>query len=85
MLYEVITKLKDAFSRRDINRVLQIEVPEGQEPKGCQCGLVLRGVKIPTECRLFGKACTPEHPVGACMVSTEGSCAAYYKYSAMIK
>jgi len=78
-------KLKDAFSRRDINRVLQIEVPEGQEPKGCQCGLVLRGVKIPTECRLFGKACTPEHPVGACMVSTEGSCAAYYKYSGMIK
>jgi hydrogenase expression/formation protein HypD len=78
-------KLKDAFSRRDINRVLQIEVPEGQEPKGCQCGLVLRGVKIPTECRLFGKACTPEHPVGACMVSTEGSCAAYYKYSGMIE
>ncbi|NTU42576.1 MAG: hydrogenase formation protein HypD, partial [Nitrospirales bacterium] len=46
-----------------------------------QCGLVLRGVKIPPDCPLFGKVCTPERPVGACMVSTEGSCAAYYKYS----
>lgn len=78
-------KLKDAVSHRDINRLMHIEVPEGQEPSGCQCGLVLRGVKIPTECKLFGKACTPEHPVGACMVSTEGSCAAYYKYSGVIK
>ncbi|MDA8085605.1 MAG: hydrogenase formation protein HypD [Nitrospiraceae bacterium] len=50
------------------------------EPPGCSCGDVLRGLKIPAECRLFGKKCTPESPVGACMVSTEGSCAAYYKY-----
>ncbi len=77
--------LRPKVSNRDINKVLKIEVPEASEPKGCQCGQVLTGVKIPTDCRLFGKACTPEHPVGACMVSTEGSCAAYYKYSGVVK
>ncbi len=78
-------KLRDTVSRYDVSRVFNLEIPDGQEPKGCQCGQVLRGIKIPTDCRLFGKACTPEHPVGACMVSTEGSCAAYYKYSGVIK
>ncbi|MBI2560232.1 MAG: hydrogenase formation protein HypD, partial [Planctomycetes bacterium] len=46
----------------------------------CICGDILRGVKIPPECKLFKKVCTPEHPVGACMVSSEGTCAAWYKY-----
>jgi hydrogenase expression/formation protein HypD len=78
-------KLKDTVSRWDVSRVFNIEIPDSQEPKGCKCGEVLRGLKIPTDCRLFGKACTPEHPVGACMVSTEGSCAAYYKYSGVIR
>ncbi|HEC97409.1 MAG TPA: hydrogenase formation protein HypD, partial [Nitrospirae bacterium] len=50
--------------------------------KGCACGDVLKGIKIPTDCPLYGKKCTPENPVGACMVSTEGSCSAYYKYEA---
>jgi hydrogenase expression/formation protein HypD len=54
--------------------------PDADIPKGCSCGEVLRGIKIPTDCPLFGKKCTPENPVGACMVSTEGSCAAYYRY-----
>ena len=78
-------KLRAAYSRYDVSRVFNLQIPDGQEPKGCQCGQVLRGIKIPTDCRLFGRACTPEHPVGACMVSTEGSCAAYYKYSGIIK
>jgi hydrogenase expression/formation protein HypD len=77
--------LKAGKARLDINRILNIQVPDSQEPKGCQCGQVLTGIKIPTECKLFGKTCTPEHPVGACMVSTEGSCAAYYKYSGVVK
>jgi hydrogenase expression/formation protein HypD len=77
--------LREKVRHRDVNRVLTLEIPDAPEPKGCQCGLVLRGLKIPTDCRLFGKLCTPEHPVGACMVSTEGSCAAYYKYSGVIK
>ncbi|MEW6584671.1 MAG: hydrogenase formation protein HypD [Nitrospirota bacterium] len=78
-------KLRESASRFDVRRIFAQEFPDAPEPKGCQCGYVLRGVKIPTDCKLFGKACTPEHPVGACMVSTEGSCAAYYKYSGVVK
>ncbi len=62
-----------------------LRVPVSPEPPveiaGCQCGEVLRGVVLPYECRLFGTACVPEHPVGPCMVSSEGSCAAYYRYT----
>jgi hydrogenase expression/formation protein HypD len=50
------------------------------EPAGCRCGEVLKGKLAPFDCPLFGKVCTPESPVGACMVSSEGSCAAAYKY-----
>ena len=73
-------KIRDKWKYRDAEQVFGVDVPDIPEPKGCQCGLVLRGVKIPPECPLFGKICTPERPVGACMVSTEGSCAAYYRY-----
>ncbi len=73
-------KLKEEYSHRDAQYVFSIPEIKSIEPKGCQCGLVLRGVKIPTQCPLFEKICTPENPVGACMVSSEGSCAAYYKY-----
>ncbi|MEW6417768.1 MAG: hydrogenase formation protein HypD [Nitrospirota bacterium] len=73
-------RLRERFYRRDVRQIFDMEIPDTQEPKSCLCGQVLRGVKIPTDCLLFGKTCTPEHPVGACMVSTEGSCAAYYKY-----
>lgn len=55
------------------------ELPE-REPPGCHCGEVLRGEREPAQCPLFGRGCTPEHPVGACMVSGEGACAAVYKY-----
>jgi hydrogenase expression/formation protein HypD len=51
------------------------------EPEGCRCGDVLRGTVLPTDCPLFGGICTPETPVGACMVSTEGTCAAYFRYA----
>ena len=50
------------------------------DPKGCLCGEILKGIKKPSECKLFGRLCTPEHPVGPCMVSSEGTCAAYYSY-----
>ncbi|GAB5046282.1 hydrogenase formation protein HypD [Thermodesulfovibrio sp. TK110] len=73
-------KLKKEYSYRDAEKVFDIPLLQSKEPRGCQCGLVLRGVKLPPECPLFGKLCTPENPVGACMVSSEGSCAAYYKY-----
>jgi hydrogenase expression/formation protein HypD len=51
-----------------------------REPEGCRCGDILRGVATPPQCRLFAKVCTPENPVGPCMVSSEGACAAYYQY-----
>lgn len=73
-------KLKKKYKNRDAEEVFHLIVPDNPEPKGCMCGLVLRGVKIPSDCPLFDKACTPEKPVGACMVSSEGSCAAYYRY-----
>jgi hydrogenase expression/formation protein HypD len=75
-------RLRDKFSHRDITKVFKLNVPAGEGPKACSCGDVLKGIRLPVECSLFGKACTPERPVGACMVSTEGSCAAYYKYAA---
>jgi hydrogenase expression/formation protein HypD len=50
------------------------------DPKAAQCGEVLKGVLKPAQCKLFGNECTPEHPIGALMVSSEGSCAAYYNY-----
>ena len=73
--------LRERFGHRDISRMFDLAVPDGREPKACSCGDVLKGIKIPTDCALFGTACSPEKPVGACMVSTEGSCAAYYKYA----
>ena len=65
------------------NAVKRIPVtpPEPRAIKGCQCGEVLRGITLPYQCKLFGKGCTPEHPIGPCMVSSEGSCAAYYRFT----
>jgi len=62
-------------------RKFEVEIEETKKPKGCRCGEVLRGVITPPECSLFRKVCNPENPQGACMVSTEGTCAAYYKYN----
>lgn len=76
-------QLRTRFNHRDIRSVLNPDIPEGNEPKACSCGDVLKGIKIPTDCVLFGKACTPDKPVGACMVSSEGSCSAYYRYMAI--
>jgi hydrogenase expression/formation protein HypD len=75
-------RLRERYRRFDAMERFSPEVPDHPEPVACSCGDVLRGVKIPPECPMFGTACTPESPVGACMVSTEGSCAAYYRYGA---
>jgi hydrogenase expression/formation protein HypD len=73
--------IREEFADFDARRKFaEVDVPPVKEHKGCQCGLVLRGVIYPYECKLFGKACVPENPVGPCMVSSEGSCAAYYRY-----
>ena len=73
-------RLRDEFSLFDAEKHFIVDIPESTEPKGCICGLILRGLKTPTECSLFAKRCTPADPVGACMVSGEGTCATYYKY-----
>ena len=74
-------KIRTSFARYDALERVPVTPPEPREIPGCQCGDVLRGVTLPFECRLFGKGCTPEHPIGPCMVSSEGSCAAYYRYT----
>lgn len=73
--------LRPAYAHRDAALRLDISLPEIPPLPGCRCGDVLRGRLAPPQCPLFGKACTPEKPVGPCMVSTEGSCAAYFKYA----
>ena len=77
---ESALKLRSDFSQFDAE--LRFDVPglKVEDPKICQCGEVLRGALKPHQCRAFATACTPEAPIGTCMVSSEGACAAYYKY-----
>jgi hydrogenase expression/formation protein HypD len=72
--------LRSEFSSFDAGRVFDLPFPESKEPEGCRCGEVLRGILRPRECALFAKVCNPQNPIGPCMVSFEGSCAAAYKY-----
>jgi hydrogenase expression/formation protein HypD len=73
-------KLRAEFSDFDAEKNFEFDPGPTRKQKGCICGEVLRGVKIPSECKLFRKVCTPANPIGPCMVSSEGSCAAYYHY-----
>jgi hydrogenase expression/formation protein HypD len=73
-------KLKPDFSEFDAKLKFPTKKLNSREPKGCECGNVLKGIKKPDECKLFAKLCTPDNPIGACMVSSEGTCAAYYKF-----
>ncbi|TNF57113.1 MAG: hydrogenase formation protein HypD [Gammaproteobacteria bacterium] len=73
-------RLNEAYADFDAERRFPVAVPPSCEVKGCECPAVLRGVKAPADCRLFGTLCTPENPMGSCMVSSEGACAAYWSY-----
>ena len=73
-------QFKRQYGKFDANKNFDIKTSPAREPKGCICGAILRGVSTPNDCKLFRAACTPEHPVGPCMVSSEGSCATYYQY-----
>lgn len=73
--------IKDAYASFDARRRFELDLQDVPEVRGCKCGDVLKGRITPNQCPLFGKACTPANPVGPCMVSTEGSCAAYFKYA----
>ena len=72
--------LREEYADLDALTRFGIEMPEGREHPACRCGEVLRGAIRPPECGAFGRACTPEHPLGPCMVSSEGACAAAWKY-----
>lgn len=72
--------LKDTYQRFDARLVFDVDPGEPIHPDGCRCGEVIRGATRPNDCPLFGSLCNPTHPVGPCMVSTEGTCAAYYLY-----
>jgi hydrogenase expression/formation protein HypD len=73
-------RIRDEFAQWDAERVFSVAGVRVTDPKAAQCGEVLKGVLKPVQCKLFGRECTPEHPVGALMVSSEGSCAAYFNY-----
>jgi len=72
--------LRDGFSEMDAVQAFDLPYEEVKDPPGCLCGEILQGLKRPPDCPLFGRGCTPEAPIGPCMVSSEGTCAAYYKY-----
>jgi hydrogenase expression/formation protein HypD len=73
-------RIRDEFAPWDAEQVFSVAGVRVTDPKAAQCGEVLKGVLKPVQCKLFGRECTPEHPVGALMVSSEGSCAAYFNY-----
>lgn len=72
--------IRPEYAHLDAARRFEVDPEPLRIPRGCQCGEILKGKKTPFDCRLFGKACTPEHPVGPCMVSSEGACATYHRY-----
>ncbi|MEW6064491.1 hydrogenase formation protein HypD [Desulforamulus profundi] len=78
-------RIRESFRNYDANKKFNIPEPYPNEKeesnKNCACGDILKGIKLPQECRLFGRACTPLNPVGPCMVSSEGACAAYYRFT----
>jgi hydrogenase expression/formation protein HypD len=73
-------RLSEAYAELDAERRFSVPGVRIADPKACQCGEVLKGVIKPFECKVFGSACTPERPIGTCMVSSEGACAAYYNF-----
>jgi len=72
--------LKEPFMGFDVQPLVNFEIGEAKEAKGCICADVIKGKSLPTDCKLYKRVCTPQHPIGPCMVSSEGTCAAYYKY-----
>jgi hydrogenase expression/formation protein HypD len=73
-------RVREEYAAFDAERIFEVPGVRVADPKACQCGEVLKGVLKPWECKVFGTACTPETPIGTCMVSPEGACAAYYNF-----
>ncbi|MDD6024518.1 MAG: hydrogenase formation protein HypD [Oscillospiraceae bacterium] len=73
-------RLREAYAAYDARKKFQLPEIKGRGNPACRCGDVLQGKCKPSDCKVFGKVCTPQHPIGACMVSNEGACSAYYQY-----
>ena len=73
-------RIRNEYGDFDASRKFDIEIPPSKEFPGCICGDIMRGVKVPTDCKLYRRICTPDDPKGSCMVSDEGTCATYFKY-----
>jgi hydrogenase expression/formation protein HypD len=73
-------RIRPAYAQFDAEKKFGLAYKPVADNKACECGAILRGVKRPTDCKLFGTVCTPENPMGSCMVSSEGACAAHYSY-----
>ena len=73
-------RIKEPFAGFDAEKRFALTEAHVPDNKACECGAVLRGVKKPTDCKIFGTVCTPDNPIGSCMVSSEGACAAYYSF-----
>lgn len=78
-------KIRGKYAAFDAEQKFAVAGLRVADPKACQCGEILKGVKKPWECKVFGTACTPETPIGSCMVSSEGACAAYYNFGRLSK
>jgi hydrogenase expression/formation protein HypD len=72
--------LREPYAAFDAEKRYSLSYHQVADHKQCECGAILRGVKRPVDCKLFGNVCTPENPMGSCMVSSEGACAAHYSY-----
>jgi len=73
-------RIRESYAAFDAEQRYALQTLPVADPKACECGAILRGVKHPRDCKVFGSVCTPENPIGSCMVSSEGACAAYYSY-----
>jgi hydrogenase expression/formation protein HypD len=78
-------KIRPDYAQFDAEVKFTLPNRQVADHKACQCGEILKGVMKPWQCKVFGTACTPENPIGTCMVSSEGACAAYYKYGRLSK
>jgi hydrogenase expression/formation protein HypD len=78
-------KIKESYADFDSEKKFKVKVEPSREATGCRCGEVMQGIVQPPACALFGNVCTPENPVGSCMVSSEGTCAAWYKYELNVR
>lgn len=73
-------RIRERYAAFDAEKRFDMPATQASDVRGCECPRILRGIKIPTDCKLFGTVCTPENPMGSCMVSSEGACSAYWSY-----